>query len=148
MFALSAAVCLLQSFEEFVNKQGRSPEYVSLYIDELLRNKKQEISDADVELKMDKVMPLFRSVGQSTKFIGCTGRMQEPPCRGWSLWQRVGAGLDSQAQALARVGRYGSSVQDPASEQLSCVQIWGRGIARRRLTCAVRLSWLAVQVPA
>jgi cullin 3 len=56
-------VCLLQSFEEFVNKQGRSPEYVSLYIDELLRNKKQEISDADVELKMDKVMPLFRLVG-------------------------------------------------------------------------------------
>jgi cullin 3 len=61
---------LLQSFEEFVNKQGRSPEYVSLYIDELLRNKKQEISDADVELKMDKVMPLFRSVGQATEFDG------------------------------------------------------------------------------
>lgn len=49
-----------QSFEEFVNKQPRSPEFVSLYIDELLRNKKQEISDADVELCMDKVMPLFR----------------------------------------------------------------------------------------
>lgn len=49
-----------QSFEEFVNKQPRSPEFVSLYIDELLRNKKQEISDADVELRMDKVMPLFR----------------------------------------------------------------------------------------
>jgi hypothetical protein len=35
---------------------------VSLYIDELLRNKKQEISDADVEARMDKVMPLFRCV--------------------------------------------------------------------------------------
>lgn len=51
---------VVQSFEDFVNKQPRSPEFVSLYIDELLRNKKQEISDADVEQRMDKVMPLFR----------------------------------------------------------------------------------------
>jgi hypothetical protein len=43
-----------------VNKLPRSPEFVSLYIDELLRNKKQDISDADVEACMDKVMPLFR----------------------------------------------------------------------------------------
>lgn len=57
---LLRAACRPQSFEDFVNKQPRSPEFVSLYIDELLRNKKQEISDADVEQRMDKVMPLFR----------------------------------------------------------------------------------------
>lgn len=45
-----------------MNKHARSPEFVSLYIDELLRNKKQDISDAEVEACMDKVMPLFRCV--------------------------------------------------------------------------------------
>lgn len=59
---------LNSSFEEFVNKQPRSPEFVSLYIDELLRNKKQEISDADVEARMDKVMPLFRYLREKDHF--------------------------------------------------------------------------------
>lgn len=55
-----AVAANLQAFEDFMNKQGRSPEYVSLYIDDLLRNKNKDTSEQEMEQRMDKVMSLFR----------------------------------------------------------------------------------------
>ena len=48
-----------------MNKQARSPEYVSLYIDDLLRNKNKDTSEQEMEQRMDKVMSLFRLVTQA-----------------------------------------------------------------------------------
>ena len=61
---VAAAAVLLQAFEEFMNKQQRSSEFVSLYIDDLLRNKNKDTSEQEMEQRMDKVMSLFRCVQQ------------------------------------------------------------------------------------
>lgn len=42
-----------------MNKQPRSAEFVSLYIDDLLRNRK-EATEQEMDARMDKVMSLFR----------------------------------------------------------------------------------------
>jgi hypothetical protein len=56
-----AAVALcLQSFESFINQQQRSPEFISLFIDDRLRKGLKGASEGDVEVMLDKVMALFR----------------------------------------------------------------------------------------
>ena len=49
-----------QAFETFINTQQRSPEYVSLFIDDRLRRGLKGGSEGDVEATLDKVMALFR----------------------------------------------------------------------------------------
>jgi hypothetical protein len=44
----------------FLNLNARSPEYISLYIDDKLRKGIKGMSDAEVEGVLDKVMALFR----------------------------------------------------------------------------------------
>ena len=51
---------LLQSFETFINQQQRSPEFISLFIDDRLRKGLKGASEGDVEVVLDKVMALFR----------------------------------------------------------------------------------------
>jgi hypothetical protein len=49
-----------QSFEHFINLNQRSPEYISLFIDDKLRKGLKGLNDTDVETVLDKVMSLFR----------------------------------------------------------------------------------------
>lgn len=51
---------LNEAFERFLNNFSRSPEYISLYIDKLLRQDMKGMSDDEVELKLDAIMALFR----------------------------------------------------------------------------------------
>ncbi len=53
---------LNQAFEHFINLNPRSPEYISLFIDDKLRKGLKGASDADVEAVLDKTMALFRCV--------------------------------------------------------------------------------------
>jgi cullin 3 len=51
---------LNQSFENFINLNVRSPEYISLFMDEKLRKGLKGINEDDTEVVLDKVMMLFR----------------------------------------------------------------------------------------
>lgn len=51
---------MLQAFEHFINLNQRSPEYISLFIDDKLRKGLKGLTDTDVEAVLDKVMALFR----------------------------------------------------------------------------------------
>ncbi len=50
----------VQSFEHFINLNQRSPEYISLFIDDRLRKGLKGMTENDVEGVLDKVMALFR----------------------------------------------------------------------------------------
>jgi cullin 3 len=54
------SLILWQAFEFFMNLNNRSPEYISLFIDDQLRRGFKGMSDSDVEVVLDKVMCLFR----------------------------------------------------------------------------------------
>lgn len=56
----SVYFCRLQSFETFINQQQRSPEFISLFIDDRLRKGLKGATEGDVEAVLDKVMALFR----------------------------------------------------------------------------------------
>jgi hypothetical protein len=68
--SLALSACLLahchippaatQSFEVFINQQQRSPEFISLFIDDRLRKGLKGASEGEVEATLDKVMALFR----------------------------------------------------------------------------------------
>jgi hypothetical protein len=47
-------------FEYFLNLNPRSPEYLSLFIDDKLKKGVKGLSDAEVESVLDKSMILFR----------------------------------------------------------------------------------------
>ncbi len=47
-------------FEYFLNLNRRSPEYLSLFIDDKLKKGVKGLSDAEVEQVLDKSMILFR----------------------------------------------------------------------------------------
>ena len=50
----------LQAFETFINLNQRSPEFISLFIDDRLRKGLKGMADGDVDVVLDKVMSLFR----------------------------------------------------------------------------------------
>lgn len=52
-----------KSFESFINQQQRSPEFISLFIDDRLRKGLKGASEGEVEATLDKVMALFRWEG-------------------------------------------------------------------------------------
>jgi len=58
---------LNQAFEHFINLNSRSPEYISLFVDERLRRLKG-VSDQDIESTLDKVMMLFRYIQEKDVF--------------------------------------------------------------------------------
>ena len=54
-------------FEYFLNLNQRSPEYLSLFIDDKLKKGVKGLSDAEVEQVLDKSMILFRFLQEKVK---------------------------------------------------------------------------------
>ncbi|MQL77050.1 hypothetical protein Taro_009434 [Colocasia esculenta] len=59
---------LTSSFEYFINLNNRSPEFISLYVDDKLRKGLKGVSEEDVEIVLDKVMTLFRYLQEKDVF--------------------------------------------------------------------------------
>ncbi|XP_010552580.1 PREDICTED: cullin-3B-like [Tarenaya hassleriana] len=59
---------LNSSFEYFVNLNSRSPEFISLFVDDKLRKGLKGVSEEDVEVILDKVMMLFRYLQEKDVF--------------------------------------------------------------------------------
>lgn len=55
-------------FEFFLNLNKRSPEYLSLYIDDKLKKGVKGLTDNDVEMFLDKAMILFRFLQEKDSF--------------------------------------------------------------------------------
>eukprot|EP00096_Caligus_rogercresseyi_P011355 TRINITY_DN4442_c0_g1_i1.p1 TRINITY_DN4442_c0_g1~~TRINITY_DN4442_c0_g1_i1.p1 ORF type:complete len:788 (-),score=287.09 TRINITY_DN4442_c0_g1_i1:190-2553(-) len=56
------------AFEHFLNLNKRSPEYLSLFIDDKLKKGVRGLSDAEVESVLDKAMILFRFLQEKDAF--------------------------------------------------------------------------------
>jgi cullin 3 len=59
---------LNSSFEHFINLNNRSPEFISLFVDDKLRKGVKEASEEDLETVLDKVMMLFRYLQEKDLF--------------------------------------------------------------------------------
>ncbi|KAG2714318.1 hypothetical protein I3760_03G021400 [Carya illinoinensis] len=59
---------LNSSFEYFINLNARSPEFISLFVDDKLRKGLRGVSEEDVEIVLDKVMMLFRYLQEKDVF--------------------------------------------------------------------------------
>ncbi|KAG9159786.1 hypothetical protein Leryth_007796 [Lithospermum erythrorhizon] len=59
---------LNSSFEYFINLNPRSPEFISLFVDEKLRKGLKGVSEEDLENLLDKVMMLFRYLQEKDVF--------------------------------------------------------------------------------
>ena len=59
---------LNSSFEYFINLNARSPEFISLFVDDKLRKGLKGVSEEDVEIVLDKVMMLFRYLQEKDVF--------------------------------------------------------------------------------
>ena len=51
---------LKESLESFLNSDGRSAHYLSLYVDDLIRTKMKLTSEADIDARLNDVIDLFR----------------------------------------------------------------------------------------
>ena len=56
------------AFEYFINLNPRSPEFISLYVDDKLRKGLKGVSEEDVEKVLDRVMMLFRYLQEKDIF--------------------------------------------------------------------------------
>ena len=59
---------LNSSFEYFINLNARSPEFISLFVDDKLRRGLRGVSEEDIEIVLDKVMMLFRYLQEKDVF--------------------------------------------------------------------------------
>ncbi|XP_049385432.1 cullin-3A-like [Solanum stenotomum] len=59
---------LNSSFEFFINLNPRSPEFISLFVDDKLRKGLKGVTEEDVEIILDKVMMLFRYLQEKDVF--------------------------------------------------------------------------------
>ncbi|KAF5741594.1 cullin-3A [Tripterygium wilfordii] len=59
---------LNSSFEYFINLNPRSPEFISLFVDDKLRKGLKGVSEEDAEIILDKVMMLFRYLQEKDVF--------------------------------------------------------------------------------
>ncbi|KAI3931340.1 hypothetical protein MKX01_040257 [Papaver californicum] len=59
---------LNSAFEFFINLNPRSPEFISLFVDDKLRKGLKGVSEEDVEIVLDKVMMLFRYLQEKDVF--------------------------------------------------------------------------------
>jgi cullin 3 len=57
-----------KAFEHFVNLNARSPEYISLYVDDKLRKGLKGASEEEVEATLDEAMSLFRFLQEKDVF--------------------------------------------------------------------------------
>ena len=58
-----------QAFEFFISLNQRSPEYISLFVDDKLRKGLKGMTDSDIDIVLDKVMALFRCGGVWGKLL-------------------------------------------------------------------------------
>mmetsp|Transcript_28727 Transcript_28727/g.88035 ORF Transcript_28727/g.88035 Transcript_28727/m.88035 type:complete len:377 (+) Transcript_28727:146-1276(+) len=56
------------TFENFVNLDSHSPEYLSLFVDELMRKGMRGTSEDEIEVTLDKVVMLFRYLQEKDVF--------------------------------------------------------------------------------
>ncbi|EPS73775.1 hypothetical protein M569_00979 [Genlisea aurea] len=59
---------LNSSFEYFINLNPRSPEYISLFVDDKLRKGLKGVKEDEIEIILDKVMMLFRYLQEKDVF--------------------------------------------------------------------------------
>ncbi|XAR51749.1 hypothetical protein NMG60_11006468 [Bertholletia excelsa] len=59
---------LNSSFEYFINLNPRSPEFISLFVDDKLRKGLKGVSEEDIEIVLDKAMMLFRFLQEKDVF--------------------------------------------------------------------------------
>ncbi|KEH24999.1 cullin 3B [Medicago truncatula] len=59
---------LNSAFEYFINLSARSPEFISLFVDDKLRREIKGVGEEDVETVLDKVMMLFRYLQEKDVF--------------------------------------------------------------------------------
>ncbi|PWZ44518.1 Cullin-3A [Zea mays] len=59
---------LNSSFEHVINLNNRSPEFISLFVDDKLRKVVKEANEEDLETVLDKVMTLFRYLQEKDLF--------------------------------------------------------------------------------
>lgn len=59
---------LNSAFEYFINLSARSPEFISLFVDDKLRRGIKGVGEEDVEIVLDKVMMLFRYLQEKDVF--------------------------------------------------------------------------------
>ncbi|XP_059670320.1 cullin-3A-like [Cornus florida] len=59
---------LNSSFEYFINLNSRSPEFISLFVDDKLRKGLKGVSEEEIEVVLDKVMMLFRYLQEKDVF--------------------------------------------------------------------------------
>ncbi|XP_020216722.1 cullin-3A [Cajanus cajan] len=59
---------LKSSFEYFINLNPHSPEFISLFVDAMLRQGLKGVSEDDIEITLDKVMMLFRYLQEKDEF--------------------------------------------------------------------------------
>ncbi|KAK2365829.1 cullin-3A [Trifolium repens] len=59
---------LNSAFEYFINLNARSPEFISLFVDDKLRRGLKGVGEEDVEIVLDKVMMLFRYLQEKDMF--------------------------------------------------------------------------------
>ena len=57
-----------EAFERFINSFSRAAEYISLYVDKLLRKDLKGSNDDEIEEKLDAVMTLFRYLHEKDEF--------------------------------------------------------------------------------
>lgn len=60
--------CITQAFADFINEFNRSPEYISLFIDENLKKGLKGKSEQEVDVVLDKAIVLFRYVRDKDVF--------------------------------------------------------------------------------
>lgn len=64
----SFANAINQSFESFVNRNPRSPEYISLFMDEKLRKGSKGLTEEEAESALDKSITIFRYLSEKDVF--------------------------------------------------------------------------------
>ncbi|KAM9960053.1 hypothetical protein ACTFIW_007286 [Dictyostelium discoideum] len=57
-----------QAFEYFINLNPKSPEYISLFIDEKLKKGLKGVSEEEVDIILDKILMLFRLIQEKDVF--------------------------------------------------------------------------------
>ncbi|GAM26563.1 hypothetical protein SAMD00019534_097380 [Acytostelium subglobosum LB1] len=59
---------LYRAFEYFINLNPKSPEYISLFIDEKLKKGLKGVSEEEVDILLDKILMLFRFIQEKDVF--------------------------------------------------------------------------------
>eukprot|EP00920_Eleutheroschizon_duboscqi_P029138 GHVT01070551.1.p1 GENE.GHVT01070551.1~~GHVT01070551.1.p1 ORF type:complete len:627 (-),score=20.04 GHVT01070551.1:112-1992(-) len=62
------ATCIKTAFETFINKDIRVPQFLSMYIDDMLKKSIKGLSEAAAEQRMDQAIVIFRYISDKDVF--------------------------------------------------------------------------------